>query len=298
MLDIKVRKKLVFAMYCYDNMLNDLIQKIHIECLKEYMPIFDEVVFWLNIDDRNNTQLIEEVERTLISCSSKKQDIRFHIDDNTPYRECICFNEEVVKNKKNNDLIFFGHNKGTTNISNSTKRDKYNFAIDDIEIYKWVIGLYFFSLSNMDFVNEALTINNDFNDNNGIFFGSFLNKYTQEELDKATSIKNTLINKYNWVYTGTFYWVNTKNLHNYIEGKSIEEPILTDRFFAENYPGNIVELDTKNMNRVASYGLFYNVNVFNFYKNTGYYIEKTFTPEVKNKYEEFYNKIIEKANKK
>lgn len=58
MLDIKVRKKLVFAMYCYDNMLNDLIQKIHIECLKEYMPIFDEVVFWLNVDDRNNTQVI------------------------------------------------------------------------------------------------------------------------------------------------------------------------------------------------------------------------------------------------
>ena len=52
------------------------------------------------------------------------------------------------------------------------------------------------------------------------------------------------------------------------------------------------------MNRVASYGLFYNVNVFNFYKNTSYYIENTFTPEVKNKYEEFYNKIIEKANKK
>ena len=52
------------------------------------------------------------------------------------------------------------------------------------------------------------------------------------------------------------------------------------------------------MYRVTSYELFYNVDVFDFYNNTSYYIENTFTPEIKNKYEEFYNKIIEKANKK
>ena len=52
------------------------------------------------------------------------------------------------------------------------------------------------------------------------------------------------------------------------------------------------------MERVTLYGLFYGVNIFDFYNKTSYYIEKTFTPEIKNKYEEFYNKIIEKANKK
>ena len=94
-----------------------------------------------------------------------------------------------------------------------------------------------------------------------------------------------------------YFWV-LFCIFKHIEGKSIEEPILTDRYFAENYPGNIVELDTINMERVTSYGLFYGVNIFDFYNKTSYYIEKTFTPEIKNKYEEFYNKIIEKANKK
>ena len=128
-----MNKKLVFAFYLAKNYKSEIVN-IHFLCLKRFSKAFDsaEIVFILDKEyDRDN--LLDAQQRfTEIFCGKP---LSFSMVDNTPYREALVFQQYVVARMDEEELVFFAHNKGTTNV------DKF----DKEQIYTWVIAMYFYS---------------------------------------------------------------------------------------------------------------------------------------------------------
>lgn len=212
-----MKKKLIFNFYVFPDWLNGEVGKIneiHLRCLKEYIHIFDEVMFVITMDDTNNIKLINEVKGKILDFFIKGQ-ITIRIEKNTKLREAVTFYKEVVKKLGEDDLVFFAHNKGITNIKKDNKES----------IYYWIYGMYFYCLNFIDDVESALI------GDNGISYGAF---FAQCKLNKCI--------KYGWMYSGNFYWLNSKKVKNYMDNNNIAVPPLDNRMYGEQFIGNIVAM--------------------------------------------------------
>lgn len=204
-------KKLVFYFYLnYENKDSD-IYKFHLKCLEHYAHIFDEMLFVLSVDNIH-TDLIHEWEEKLIKLH-RKGTISFEVHLNNEFRETDAFKRHVVDNLGEEKLVFFGHGKGITNIENYPAE----------AIYKWIAGMYFYNLNFMKEVEDAL-INHKF-----MSYGSFLTQNKDEQT------------KYDWYYIGTFLWLNSGKIKNYIENNFVNLPSYCDRFYDEEFLANIYE---------------------------------------------------------
>lgn len=254
-----MKKKLVFYFYINESNTDNLVYKLHLQCLQQYAHVFDEILFVLSTDDTSNISLIRKWEDKLIKLHTKGT-ISFEIMQNNEYRESDAFKRHVIDKLKDNELVFFGHGKGITNI------EKYDPEL----IKKWIVGMYFYNLNFMDEVEDAL-INKKF-----LSYGSFL---TKNEKDWT--------NKYHWFYIGTFMWLNSKKLCNYINQHNIEMPLFCDRFYDEEFLGDIYDIWPE---RTAySHNGTFLTNAVDFYDYIDTYFDCLY-PD-KSDFNEFYEKI-------
>ena len=138
-------------------------------------------------------------------------------------------------------------------------------------IIPWILGMYFYNLSFIKEVEELL-ITDQY-----LSYGAFL---TQNETMRA---------KYRWNYIGTFFWVNSKALRNYLISQKNSVPPLDNRYYAEEWLGNLYKSwPDKN---AASHKLAYLKEAENYYKYTRHYINLLYADisDFKNFYKEITN---------
>ena len=256
-----MNRKLVFAFYV-NNEFHDKINDIHFECIKKFSDCFDEADINFILDKEYPKHYLLEAEKRFSEIFLGKN-ISFSMYDNTEYRESIIFRDKVARRLKDEDLVFFAHNKGTTNVK------KYNRE----QIYTWVTAMYFYSLNYMSEVVQQLYNQKYYS------YGPFLTK--NEEKEKA--------NKYGWYYIGTYFWINGKKLWQYMQNEGIQLPEMGDRFYAEEFLGNIIQTWPYIM--TGSHETRYLVNCNDYYNHTTDYLPYLHDTETDG-FNEFYKNIV------
>ena len=256
-----MNRKLVFSFYINDNF-HDEINEIHFKCLNHFKEAFDLADISFIVDEGYNKEYLREAQDRFLSMFLGKN-ISFSIVPNNEFRESKVFYDKIATRLKDEVLVFFGHNKGITNV----------FNCDRQEIYIWVTGMYYFSLNFMDDVESRL-LNEKY-----YCYGSFLSK--NNELEKG--------NKNGGHYIGTFFWIIGKKLYQYMINNEIQLPVLSDRFYDEDFLGNIIP--TWPLVMTASWENRYLINCGNFYEYTSSYIKMLCGEDIE-EYKKFYKLIL------
>lgn len=276
-----MNKKLIYYFYLTPDFKDNLANRINLECLRRYARVFDSADIYLSLDDTGDDALIREAEHEFVSMPFRGS-LSFKIVQNTNFCESKVIKEEILdKVSEIEDLVFFAHAKGYTNIKT------YAETIENIQ--KWIVGCYFLSL---EFINEV----DSFIGDGGcpeIAYGSFpicaQHKISEDEFrNDYTSIFSGRI-KYNWYFSGTFFWVNPLKMHNYINVFSPTLPKMEGRYFGERMFGNIF--------RYYSNGMGHNSRVLypcNFY-NSGIVdasLEFILEGDEHERFDKFYRSVI------
>ena len=161
-----------------------------------------------------------------------------------------------------NELIFFAHNKGVSNVG----------TYDERQIYAWVCGMYYYSLNFKEEVDYKLVGRKFFS------FGSFLTK--NDEPEKC--------NKYGWYYIGTFFWINCVKLRNYMSIHGINLPEMADRYYDEEFLGNIIDTFPSIMS--GCHGDLFLLNCRDYYGHTTDYINMLYNTK-SDGFDDFYNEM-------
>lgn len=227
-----MKKKLIYYFYLTDDFKENRANKINFRCLKRYANIFDEADIYISIDDDKNFALIKEAEKVFLGLPFNGNiSFRVRINDSN-YCEAEVIKSELLDKIDTLDcLVFFGHAKGYSNFKT------YPENMEDIQ--KWIIGNYYLSLEHMDEVVESISENSYYSTS---VFGSFPIVSNEKIKESDFSDWNKIFPgriKYNWFYSGCFFWVNTMRLYNYINIFSPSMPKMCDRYFGERLLGNI-----------------------------------------------------------
>jgi hypothetical protein len=177
--------------------------------------------------------------------------ISFKIVENTYLRDSRTFYDFIATKLDEYDgLTFFGHNKGTTNL------DTYNLE----NVSKWITSMYYLSLEYIDEVVHSLTEGRE------LSFGSLINVIDYDKIvisedeveDKRKFVDRTKIflGKNKYLYTGTFFWLNTLSIYEYMRKNDVELPKLTDRWYAENFCANLFKIEFA-FSHIGRYSLYY-----------------------------------------
>lgn len=257
-----MNKKLVFAFYLSKNYSSEIVD-IHFRCLEWFKDSFDTVEIVFILDDNYNKENLLDAQRRFTQIFLGKP-ISFSMVPNTPYREALVFHDYVATKLSEYELVFFAHNKGTTNVGKCPLE----------EIYTWVMAMYFYSLNYMGEVEDMLW-NKKF-----MSYGPFLTQNTEPE--KPT--------KYDWYYVGTFFWINGKKIFQYMRNSNIPLPVMGDRFYAEEFLANIYP--SWPYVTAGSHGTRYLTEADDFYHISTRHVRSCYTPEEDGFYD-FFNKILD-----
>lgn len=224
----KQRKRLIFYLYITEDFFERKTNLITLECLRRYSYIFDQADFFLSIDDVDNYTLINKVENEILGLGFKKN-LSFTIHQNDSYRESAVIKEEIADKLEDlEDLIFFGHGKGFTNLEN----------YDEDSMVHWLLGCYYMSLEFVDEGIKLITGMNTFST-----FGSFplvLEKRSSEDDYLAQNELYLGRIKYGWCYSGTFFWINPPKLYDHMQIFKQKPPKIFDRYYSEKFLGNVM----------------------------------------------------------
>ena len=211
-----MKKRLVFFWFIDKEREFNPIYSLHMKLLCRYADIFDEALFVmsLKVDDEDHRKMARDMASCLVGHGYRNS--RFVFELNTDYREAKAFHEyvhpSVVEGKP--ELIFFGHNKGTTN------------EITD-SLIMWICSMYFFSLERRGEVMKSLL------SDRRCAYGFPVALCSDEFKDIYTHPVN------GFYYSGTMYWINAAiaNMDSRVGISDLNHPF-TDRFYAEEYVGN------------------------------------------------------------
>lgn len=226
-------KRLVFHFFLHPSWKSLKCVRLHLNCLKKYSFIFTHALFVISVDDINDTDMILEFEHELLNLGFKGE-IEFKVRENTKFYESKTLDEEIVQKLPELDgITFFGHSKGVGN--------ELFDSVSWTQLETWIAGLYFLSL---EFYYEA---ENKLYGVHGVTYGPFKTHWLDYD------------NTNHWVYSGTFFWVNTRRLYDKLdrEGKHIR--FCNDRFFSELFLGDVLPFDeqTEFSNVVGSHNESY-----------------------------------------
>lgn len=251
-------KKLVFSFYLSEKTYTQYTNELHFKSLSEFCNIFDEATITILKDDDVSDELLLECKNRFVSIFLNCKKISINILPNSNFREAIVFYNEIVLKLGADDLVFFGHNKGTTNINHSKE-----------QISTWILGMHFFNLFYINEVEKCLHADK---------FASY---------GAYQTLNSTINNKYKWSYMGTFFWINSKRLYNYLKCENMFIPELDGRFYAEDFLGNI--LPAWPCQNAGSHDVSYIRNAEDYYRKAKHYTNVCYgnVPE----FEEFYKKI-------
>ena len=210
-------RKLIFYWYVPSEGWNPLYD-LHIQNLNYYKDRFDETELIVSTDWDTKK---EHIDNTV----SKLQNIFPNIVV-TPYtndkklREAKYFREEIATKLDTfpEDMaVFFAHNKGVS--SNYVRRSV---------LFDWINFMYFANLYDIDEIKRELE------DHNICSIGTF----TVENAHVFSFLK------YNWHYSGTFYWIVPSRIYKRIVEYHEQIPY-PDRYFAEGFLGTVLPYDHK-----------------------------------------------------
>jgi hypothetical protein len=203
-----MKKQLYFYFYTRRDTLFSEVNQIHFKCLEYYRNVFDEAFICISIDDINDEELIKDTQ-TIFFDIFKGKTLSFKVmQNNQQLCESMFFHEEILDNLDKLDLVFFAHGKGVTNITDP--------RCDRESLLHWIVGLYYGSLNNYYCAINKITRDTYFT------CGSFYTKRYDMRL-----------------YSGTFYWMNTKRINTYVKRNKIDLPKLSNRYEVEYFPYNI-----------------------------------------------------------
>lgn len=267
----KAPLKLVYHLHIPDGEIPE-IYKYHFACLKEFANVFDEYDITLSVNDTNNEDLIKKWEQRFFDIGIYKNVTFNVVQNNIDYREAETFKKRIIdKLLGDKSLTFFAHGKGMTNELNDS-------------VICWVLSMYFFNLIDINLIHFKML-----QEHRRTFCGHWA--YHTENLTPV---------KYNWVYPGSFYWINMPSL--YEESLHHQLPVMHDRFYAEDFPGNCFPLKTESMLNQRVTGIseyfFDDTNPTedfsnDFYHNYRHIISFLYKPEHLEKFDSFVDYIKE-----
>ena len=276
-------KRLIYYFYLTKNFKENRANRINLECLRRYANIFDRSDVYLSLDDTSDMDLIHEAEAEFLSMPFNGN-ISFTVIKNGRFCESDVIKHEIVDKLDTLDsLVFFAHAKGYTNIN--VYKDT---NLDGIQ--KWIVGCYFLSLSYMDEVEKYIDGENSIS-----VYGSFpvcaQKKITEDDLSEFTNIFPGYIRN-NWYYSGSFFWINTSKLYNFIHVFSPEMPKMVDRYYGERFLGNLFKFERNGQSHNNRYMFpcnFYNPGIVD---NA---LDFILEGDEHEQFNEFYNEIISKV---
>lgn len=209
-------------MYCGDDFLTNAANKVHFLCLSKYINLFDEARFTISVDDLSNSELIAYGLQFVSSLGSFEKTI--NIRKNTDLYEVDTFDKEFLRRHDELDgMVFFAHNKGTTNFKNP--------ELDHDSVFNWICGMYYYNFNFIDEVEGFFTGKLRAPE---VFYGTFLEYFSKEKQSWVHAMPN---NPSGLMYCGTFYWINVPLYENCIKMGVVKDVKAVNRFFAEEYPG-------------------------------------------------------------
>ena len=211
-----MRKTLVFHLYVSDDYETNIAYKIHEECLRVFNYLFDNIKITIALDDLNNKDAINWAFQWInnVFCGFPME---ITVVKNSPYREGSTFKEKVLNNQED-DLVFFFHSKGITNFANE------NLVKESI--FNWICGIYYFNLYDKSNAIDILETGTK------AMCGAFLVLPPKED-----------VIRYKPFFAGTGYWINLRVLRNLIKCGVVKDLECSDRFFAEKYPGTVLNVE-------------------------------------------------------
>ena len=197
------------------------VYKLHLECLKDYINVFNKVNIILSLDDINNTYYIDLWKDRITTYLQYNDDINFIIVQNdVKYREGIHFYNLIFSQLyKFDSLIFWGHGK----------RDFYD---DKNNIYNWISGMHYLNSLNINEIENILVSYN----NQYCVHGPFIEYY------------NFMPN--NLFYWGAIYWLYPKKILDlFIEQYNITNEYYLNILYFDN--NDDMKFDNKIMYSIA-----------------------------------------------
>lgn len=229
-----MKKIFVFNLYSNNQKITDnKLFEIHKNCIKYYKHVFDELIFYLNVDDLNDCELINDLIKW-VSEVCEGLNFTIKVRKNTKLCEAETFRNEILNGRKKYEdcFVFFGHSKGSSLLDKDLNVNLERMNSNSNEsLLKWCVGLYFYSFN---FIDEIEKIFHGCPRASEMFYGPFLTQIKNPENNPILRM-----NKNNCHYQGTFYWINMNKFNNYIDRGIIDLPLIDDRFWVEMLPGTI-----------------------------------------------------------
>ena len=204
--------KLIFYWYVHNQPWNPLYD-IHIKLLYEYRDRFNEKEFIIATDPYTEKKYIDAVIDKIKKIMPDATFTYYENDKNL--RESKYFYNEIATklDQMEDKWYFFAHNKGV---------DSWYAPGDFCKL--WIIGMYFMNLNYPDKIEEQMKSPNT------CVIGTYL----------IRNVKAWAWLRYNWHFSGTFWWFNPKRICKVMYEKGTAIPSKNDRYFTESCWGTCI----------------------------------------------------------
>lgn len=195
-----MKLQIIFSFYINPNKYNNWIYQMHYDLLEKCTSKVDRTIFIISYDHTEVSNDDVRNVRLKLADICKSNEMTFILCENDKrYREGIIFKRYIIDklNDYNDYLTFFGHTKGVSNELNWKNIDNLKF---------WIYSMYYMNFIYIEDTIKKLT--NPYE--KYICYGTgFYPSYTHN-------------NNHNWFYSGSFCWVNTNRLNDYIKENNID----------------------------------------------------------------------------
>lgn len=249
-----MKKRIVFHLYYNKSLMGNVMYRVHKTCLSRYSHLFNTAIFNIVLDDVTDEVSLNEAKQFIFDTGFKEENTTFYVSENGKMRDSQTFYDYIVKSLGSYDgITFFGHSKGLTNIRGIENKDE--------NIIYWVTAMYFFNLENIDeFENGPyIAYMNPLVDNSN-YIAKHPGKCTNEPM-------------YGYYPIGTFFCIKDRQLLEYIQNNNITLPVFENRFYDENFIGNILPFEFP---LLGSYCNHYGYDMVDFYNRARFYIVRLY----------------------
>ena len=221
-----MKLQLIYIFYIADDACNNEIYELHYNLLNKISKIFDKITIIITYNGSYYDDVVYRVKSRLLNileCAN----VTFIYEQNDPeFREGIIYKKYIIDKlgDYNDYLTFFGHTKGVTN----------QFGLANIENLKlWIFAMYYLNFNWLTEMRRKLntySLNEKYMTYGAIYFKNFRHN-----------------NIHNWFYSGSFYWMNTRLINEYIKENNIDlTPFIVEENerlmrCAELFPGSIID---------------------------------------------------------
>lgn len=204
--------RLIYYWYIHKTGWNKLYN-FHLHYLKRYADRFTHQTFIIAVDPDTPKDYITAVTNHIKEIFPNAE-IKEYPNDPQLRESNYFYNEIATKlNEMENGWYFFAHNKGV---------DTW-YARQDI-LHNWIEGMYFMNLQYPDRIEEQM------NSPYTCVIGTYL----------IRNVKAWPWLRFNWHFSGTYWWFNPKRISKLIYEKGTAIPSTNDRYFTESCWGTCI----------------------------------------------------------